>query len=51
MEDREPAARRVDVKLAFLAVLLLLAAYGVLAELSRGRRPVLVARPRERPPT
>jgi hypothetical protein len=51
MEDREPSARRVDMKLAFLAVLLLLAAYGVLAELARGRRPVLITRPGERPPT
>jgi hypothetical protein len=33
------------MKLAFLAVLLLLAAYGAFAELTRGRRPALIRRP------
>jgi hypothetical protein len=51
MEDRATFARRVGMKLAFLAALLLLAAYGAFAELARGRRPVLVAKPAERPPT
>jgi hypothetical protein len=45
MEEGTPFARRVAMKVAFLAVLLLLAAYGALAELTRGRRPVLLARP------
>jgi hypothetical protein len=35
----------VDVKLALLVFVLLLAVLGALVELVRGRRPVLVARP------
>jgi hypothetical protein len=51
MEETPRCVRPVGMKVAFLAVLLLLAAYGVLAELARGRRPVLIAGPGKRPPT
>jgi hypothetical protein len=51
MEDPVGFARPVDMKLALLAALLLLVAYGVVTELARGRRPVLVTRRPRRPPT
>jgi hypothetical protein len=45
MEERTARARRVDMKFAFAIGLLLLALVGALAELTRGQRPVLIARP------
>jgi hypothetical protein len=45
MEDGVPSARRVHMKLALVVVLLLVAVFGAAAELVRGRRPVLIARP------
>jgi hypothetical protein len=45
MEEGTARARRVDMKLAFAIGLLLLALVGALAELMRGRRPVLLASP------
>jgi hypothetical protein len=44
MEDSLSLARRVNMKLALVIALLVLAVCGALAELVRGRRPVLVAR-------
>jgi len=45
MEDGRSVARRVDVKLALVIALLVVAVCGALAELARGRQPILVARP------
>ena len=44
-EESRRAARPVDMKLALLVFVLLLAVLGAFVELVRGRRPVLVARP------
>jgi hypothetical protein len=44
MEDGRSLARRVGMKLALVIALLLLAVCGALAELVRGRQPVLIAR-------
>jgi hypothetical protein len=45
MEDGRSLARRVGVKPTLVIALLVLAVCGALAELARGRQPVLVARP------
>ena len=44
-EESAAPARPVDMKLALLVFVLLLAVLGAFVELVRGRRPVLVARP------
>jgi hypothetical protein len=44
MEEGVSNARPVDMKIALVIALLVLAVCGALAELVRGRQPVLIAR-------